>query len=145
MGTDEFFSVMYICTGCTDTAIKRRRMEKAMTVRECYTIIGGDYEMIISRLKNDNQIARIAVMFLDEDCYGQLVKSMADKDYDRAFMAAHTLKGVCQNMAFIRLYESSSMITEALREKDFGFAERILLKVREDYQHTIDGIRRMNE
>lgn len=37
------------------------------------------------------------------------------QDWEAAFRAAHTLKGVAQNLGFQRLYLSSAALTEALR------------------------------
>ena len=38
-------------------------------------------------------------------------------NYEDAFRGAHTLKGVCQNLSFDRLYEASNELTELLRDR----------------------------
>ena len=38
------------------------------------------------------------------------------RNYEDAFRSAHTLKGVCQNLSFDRLYEVSHELTELLRD-----------------------------
>lgn len=43
---------------------------------------------------------------------------MAARDAEGAFMAAHTLKGVSQNLGFDNLYEPAVVVTEALRGAD---------------------------
>ena len=42
---------------------------------------------------------------------------MENKNYEDAFRSAHTLKGVCQNLSFDRLYEVSNELTELLRDR----------------------------
>lgn len=43
---------------------------------------------------------------------------MAAGDAKEAFVAAHTLKGVSQNLGFDNLYEPAVVVTEALRGAD---------------------------
>ena len=50
------------------------------------------------------------------------------------------MKGMCQNMAFTRLFQSSHEITEVLRGKDIEGAKKMLEKVTEDYDIVITGI-----
>ena len=42
---------------------------------------------------------------------------MENKNFEGAFRGAHTLKGVCQNLSFDRLYEVSHELTELLRDR----------------------------
>lgn len=46
---------------------------------------------------------------------GSLESAINSQDWEAAFRAAHTLKGVAQNLGFQRLYLSSTALTEALR------------------------------
>ena len=112
-----------------------------MTLKECYTAIGGDYEGVLSRLRSERLIQKFVLKFLDDDSYNQLCRTMEAKDYAEAFRAAHTLKGVCQNLGFTELGESSSDVTEALRAENGAEAERLIGKVHEDYRKTSETIR----
>ena len=56
-------------------------------------------------------------MFLEDQSYLQLKQALKDKNYEDAFRSAHTLKGVCQNLSFDRLYEVSHELTELLRDR----------------------------
>jgi HPt (histidine-containing phosphotransfer) domain-containing protein len=65
---------------------------------------------------------------------------MAKKDFDTAFRAAHTLKGVCSTLGFQNLFTISSQLTEALRNRDeIDINEAILLfeKLQPAYFNTI--------
>lgn len=115
-----------------------------MTIQECYKAIGGNYEDVLGRLNNEALIRKFALMFLEDSSYMQLKQTMADKNYEEAFRSAHTLKGVCQNLSFDRLYEVSHNLTELLRDRTGeqpGIPEA-MEKVTEIYEITIDEIKK---
>ena len=70
---------------------------------------------------------------------------MEAKDYPEAFRAAHTIKGVCQNLSFDRLLASSSQLSEALRHGYTPEADALAEQVKEDYQATAGAIRTFQE
>ena len=115
-----------------------------MTVQEFYEEVDGDYNDIVSRLKTEDRIIKFAGMFARDESYKTLVEALDAQDVDTAFRAAHTMKGMCQNMAFTRLLRSSQDITELLRAKDLESAKDMLSKVTEDYNLVIDGINKLN-
>ena len=88
-----------------------------MTIQECYEAIGGNYEDVLGRLNSEALIRKFTFMFLEDPSYMRLKQALADKNYEEAFRNAHTLKGVCQNLSFDRLYEVSYELTELLRDK----------------------------
>ena len=114
-----------------------------MTVQEFYEEAGGDYNEIMSRLRTEDRIKKFAGMFARDESYRNLVQNLKDGNIDEAFRAAHTIKGMCQNMAFTRLYASSHDITELLREKNLEGARQMLDKVGEDYNMVIAGIEKL--
>jgi HPt (histidine-containing phosphotransfer) domain-containing protein len=112
-----------------------------MTIQECYAVIGGDYEGVLARLRKEERVARFALMFLKDDSYAQLLSAVQEGSVEEAFRAAHTLKGVCQNIGFDRLHRSTDEITEALRGGDMDRARLLLPQVMEDYNVTAEGLR----
>ena len=116
-----------------------------MTVKEFYEEVGGDYNEIMSRLKTEDRIIKFAGMFARDESYKTLVQALDAQDVDSAFRAAHTMKGMCQNMAFTRLLTSSQDITELLRAKDLESAKNMLGKVTEDYDLVMEGIKKLTE
>ena len=69
---------------------------------------------------------------------------MENKNFEGAFRGAHTLKGVCQNLSFDRLYEVSNDLTELLRDRTGeqpGIPEA-MEKVAEVYEMTIGEIKK---
>lgn len=114
-----------------------------MLIRECYEIIGADYEDAIGRMMKDERIVKFAGMFLKDTSFPELKEAMQREDYNMAFRMAHTLKGVCQNLSFTALYEPVQEITEALREKnrDIELAKSLFPRVEEEYERTTAGIK----
>ena len=58
-----------------------------------------------------------------------------------AFRGAHTLKGVCLNLGFQKLYEVSAELTEALRDRELKGYEEQFAAVQKQYQITVEAIR----
>lgn len=112
-----------------------------MTLQECYEKLGGDYAAVSSRLPSEKFIQKYVLKFADDKTMELLVSSFTGGDFDEAFRAAHTIKGMCQNLGFARLEKSSSALTEALRGGRSPEAQGLYEKVREDYSLTADAIR----
>ena len=66
-------------------------------------------------------------------------KALEEKDAPTAFRAAHTLKGVCQNLGFDALYVPSSALTEALRGGSLDGADELFPPVEKEYQRVVEG------
>jgi len=112
-----------------------------MTLQDCYIALGGNYADVSARLTSDRIIQKFILKFLDDKSYDQLCAAMKEENYEEAFLAAHTIKGICQNLSFTRLLESSSRLTEALRHGWTPEADGLLRQVEEDYFTLITAIR----
>lgn len=99
-----------------------------MTIEECYTAMGANYQDVLRRFYKPDMIRRFARMFLQDTSFQQLTDAMARQDVKDAFLAAHTLKGVCLNLGFSNLMPSAVALTEILRAGSFdGAAEQYAL------------------
>ena len=116
-----------------------------MTVRECYEKIGGDYDEVVSRFPNESLILKFTKKFLYDPSFKELTTALNNEDYETAFRAVHTLKGVCLNLGLGILYESSHQMTEALRAKKIEVALGLQEKVTKDYLLTIEAIEGIDE
>lgn len=116
-----------------------------MTLQECYAALGGNYDEAMGRLRSERLVQKFVLRFLDDKSFDLLCASMESGDYSEAFRAAHTIKGVCQNMAFDALGESSSALSEALRGGYTPGADALYQQVGEDYRQTADAIRAFRE
>ena len=69
-----------------------------MTLQECYAAMEGDYQDALGRLRSDRLVQKFVLKFLADGSYDLLTQSMEEENYAEAFRAAHTIKGVCQNL-----------------------------------------------
>lgn len=116
-----------------------------MTLQECYAALGGDYASVRGRLPSDRMVQKFVLKFLNDGSYDLLLRSMETEDYAEAFRAAHTIKGVCQNLDFTVLYQSSHALAEALRGGFTPEAPALLEQVKKDYAQTCAAIRAFQE
>ena len=113
-----------------------------MTLKECYAALGGNYDEVMGRLRSEKLVQKFVLKFLNDGSYRLLCDSLAAGDRDEAFVAAHTIKGVCANLAFNELLESSERLTEALRDgkpPEPG-EEELVARVTADYERTRQAI-----
>ncbi len=116
-----------------------------MTLQECYEAMGGDYGSVLARLRSERLIDKFVLKFLDDKSYELFVSSMASGSYEEAFRAVHTIKGVCQNLGFDRLSESSAEMADALRHGYTPKADELVGRLDEDYKLTADAIKRYKD
>lgn len=112
-----------------------------MTIQECYAALGGDYEEVLGRLYSEALVKKFVGKFLADQSFSSLESTLKAENYEEAFRAAHTLKGVSQNLSFTKLYQSSHEMTEALRNKETGRAEELLARVELDYAQTYAAVK----
>lgn len=113
-----------------------------MTLKECYAALGGDYDEVMGRLRSERLVQKFVLKFLNDGSYQLLLDSLAAGDREEAFRAAHTIKGVCANLAFNDLLASSEQLTEALRDAkppEPG-EEELLARVRANYDRVYQAI-----
>lgn len=117
-----------------------------MTLKECYAAMGSDYDEVLGRLRSERIVQKFALKFADDGSYALLQKSLAEKNYEEAFRAAHTIKGVCQNLAFTKLGASSSALAEALRGGKWSDGAAALVEqTAKDYEETVSALRAFQE
>ena len=114
-----------------------------MNVKECYEAIGADYEDVKQRFLTDARIQKFALMFLRDGSMEELRAGMREKDCEKAFLAAHTLKGVCLNLGFSGLGAPAAEITELLRSGDYEQAAAAMPLVEQAYETTCEGLKRL--
>lgn len=86
-----------------------------MTLQEFYARIGGNYEATLRRLPSEALVRKFVLKYPGDPSFNQLKDALAAQDWETAFRAAHTLKGVAQNLGFQRLYTAAYALTEQLR------------------------------
>ena len=86
-----------------------------MTLKEFYAAVGGDYDATLNRIPKESMVLRFVKKYADDKTYAQLTEAVKAQDWETAFRASHTLKGVALNLGLGSLAHASSQMTEALR------------------------------
>ena len=109
-----------------------------MTIEQVYKNMDSDYASVKERLQNDALIEKFLIKFL-----ANIAKNLETQNIEEAFRAAHTLKGVCQNLGLDCLYKSSYEVTEALRKGKNDVTPEMMEKLEADYDVTVSSIREL--
>lgn len=120
-----------------------QKERKIMELKEFYAAINGDYEGVTSRLRSEKMVRKFVLKFLNDSSYDNLVKGLEEKNYEEAFRAAHTIKGICQNLGFTVLGDSSSRLTDALRNGWSEGADVLVEQVAKDYRQTAEAVKKL--
>lgn len=86
---------------------------------------------------NKDLLMRFLRKFPGDDNYHNIVSGLDSGDYETAFRAAHTLKGLCGNLSLTKLQEVVSEETELLRAEKWEEAKAFLPQVTEVYENTL--------
>lgn len=115
-----------------------------MTIVECYSRMGADYEDVLRRLEKEDRVLRFLSRFPEEGSYTTLRAALVAGNAEEAFRAAHSLKGICLNLGLVSLYRSSNALTEELRSgKAIPEADPLFARVTQDYQTAIQIIQEL--
>ena len=115
-----------------------------MSIEEFYERIGGDYLEAKGRLMNDAFIKRMLLKFADGYSLDELSSAMQSEDCEGLFTAAHSLKGVCGNLALAKLSSLASELTELTRGKsdvDMAEAKRLGAEILGEFRRVVTLIR----
>ena len=111
-----------------------------MNLEKLYQEMGGDMADAVRRLGSIAAVERFLRMFAGDDTFAMLEADMSAGDVQRAFRAAHTLKGIALNLGFDALYTVSSKLTESLRGDKPLTDMSLWAAVDEKHKQIVDAI-----
>lgn len=97
-----------------------------MNLEKLYQEMGGDMADAVRRLGSASAVERFLRMFAGDD--------------QRAFRAAHTLKGLAANLGLVQLGQAASALTEALRGSDMQRASALYPETAAAYRQACTAI-----
>lgn len=80
-----------------------------------YAAAGGDAADVLRRLGSEELVRRFALRFASDGSFAALQSALRAGDLPAAFRAAHTLRGIAENLGFADLAAAASALTELLR------------------------------
>jgi len=99
-----------------------------------------DVKGTLDRFMNKEDLyERFIYKFVDDKNYGELVATLEQKDYEKAYIAAHTLKGVSGNLGINDVFKSCEDILAKFKAKEYDVDE-YLIKIKTDYDKAIETI-----
>lgn len=102
---------------------------------------GIDLPDAMSRMDDDEALyQRLAFKYLDNASFVDLEAAMAAKDYDAAYTAAHTLKGVSGNLSLATLYEVAAAVSDALYQGEYQAAEQMMPDLKAAHEKAVEGL-----
>ena len=116
---------------------------KNLTMRECYDLLGEDYDSVLQRLECEEENVEPAIReFLFDKHFAEFSDAMKEHSVEKAFRAAHTMKGIAANLGFEKFRSVFSEITEYLRKGDYDSAQKLLVTVGKEYIRIIRALKR---
>ena len=86
-----------------------------MTIEQCYELLGGSYASVLQRLMKKERVEKFLMRVPADPTFEQLQTAFEAGEWNNAFTAAHTLKGISANMGLADLHEAADLLTESLR------------------------------
>ncbi len=112
-----------------------------MSIKDAYDKLGADYDDVLHRLMNDALVSRFAAKFLEEESFEKLRAALAAGDVKEAFMAAHSLKGIVQNLGFSNMFDSVIELTETLRAESLEGTDEMFKALEVEYNRTVETLK----
>lgn len=110
---------------------------ETLTTQEFYAVIGSEYSAMLSRMRTEERVHKFLKLFEKDDSFSNLCQALGEQNYESAFRAAHTLKGLSLNLSFDALAVSSSALAECLRNPPYDVAaiSPLFSATKKDYFH----------
>lgn len=110
-----------------------------MDIQKFYETIGVDYTRVLRRLMKEQLVDKYLHLFLEDKSFDRLEKAMEAQDYEEAFKAVHTLKGLSLNLELTPLSDAAAELSgylkfqtaETLKQNE---AEEKYKKVKTEYE-----------
>ena len=110
-------------------------------VKDQLTEAGINVEEAVNRfMGNEVLLERFLKKFLEDPYYGKLTEAISKGEREDAFIAAHTLKGVCGNLAFTQLFPLFVQQVNFMRKDKWEDAIAMMPEITREYDKTVGVI-----
>ncbi|MDO4815465.1 MAG: Hpt domain-containing protein [Bacillota bacterium] len=102
---------------------------------------GNDYSAALERVAGDAELLGELMQIFRADCNFSVMKTAMDAgETEKAFRAAHSLKGSCGMLGMTDLYETMVLLTDELRHGNLEGARLIFPKAEREYGKVVELI-----
>ena len=120
-----------------------------MTLQEFYQQVGGDYSLMVKRMMNDKFATKCIKKLITDTSFKDCVDNYQQKDYEKAFLGAHALKGVCANLGIQSLLTHVSELSNYLKNHQVSVDEKhvskLITNVELEYTIVIEYVKLLDE
>lgn len=89
-------------------------------MKEKLETVGVEYDEVLKRfMGKEDFYLRMLRKFLDDKNYGELKRTVDEKNWKEAFTYAHTVKGLCGNLGLGAIMDYVGPLTEELRSEPY--------------------------
>ncbi len=111
------------------------------TIAQKLAAYGIDYMDAMDRMDDNAELyKKLALKYLNDQNYANLVAALEVKDFDGAYKAAHALKGVSGNLSFTDLFKAAASASDALFQGEYQAAEGFLPIISAANDKVITGL-----
>lgn len=115
-----------------------------MDIKTFYETVGGSYDEILGRFMQESRVLKFVRRFPADGSFALLKTSLAEGNCEEAFRAAHTLKGIAQNLSFTALYQQVEPLTNHLRGGNMDVGA-YLAETERLYELTVSAISQLED
>lgn len=114
-----------------------------MTDEQKNLLTGRNFDVkgTLSRFMNKEELyERFLIKFLDDNNYSKLIKALEEKNYEEAYVGAHTLKGVAGNLGITDVFNCTVDILAKFKAQEYDSIDDILKRLTEGYSIAVETI-----
>lgn len=114
------------------------------SIKEIYNLMGENYDEVIGRIGKEERLHKYLLKFLENTEFDNLEEAVKNNDIQAAFSYAHTLKGLCLNFGFGKLYSASAVFCDNIRDNIVrNPIEPLFDNLKEEYEKVLSSIREL--
>lgn len=112
-----------------------------MTLHDFYNSIGADYNAVLGRLMNrEDLVKRYLLLFLEDDNFAKLTAAVQDGDYNGVEVSAHSIKGITSNLELTALCAFATDMVSAVRAGETDKIGALFAGAEQAYNQIVQGV-----
>lgn len=103
---------------------------------------GIDYDEGLDRCMGNNVLYnKLLLRLIENSNYDNLLEAIKEKNYEKAFGFAHTLKGMLGNLSVNEAYSKIVLLVEDLRNKMYKNIDKLFEDFNKKYLESVKAIK----
>lgn len=134
---------LYILIKNANMKYKTKEVAMEKTKKEQLEALGIDVDSALTRFMGlEALFAKSLSLFIADTSIETLKAAMQANDLEKAYAAAHTIKGVCGNLSMDGLYSKAAELCTLLTAKNGQAAQEKFPSFIQEYDNVLEGIKK---